>query len=151
MIQLLEKFKLNGADEFDSSLSVAIYEDFVTITVSLSAEESDDAISLGGVPQEKRALNGMLRKIFFKPFPGLRIFMNEVDFLSWKKENSRIGEAERNEQFWCKTAFIVFEGADFKDSLEKSLVYIKESFAHYNNPNASKQSIAKEVVGRLFR
>ena len=149
MKEPLDKIILGDFYSNEYVLDIAIYEEFITLVVSLKWDESNDALERGGVPAERLALNSLLNKIFNKPFDSLKIFSSEIKAGMWANSVSfeipYLGNGG-----WSKTAFIILDSSNFEASLNAALSYVKGSFNHFINPREKKENIAKSMLSKYF-
>lgn len=134
----------------ESTITVEIYEEFVSATVSLSSDDSFNAMINGGVPAERQALTRLLRNIFNEEKENLKIFNSEIQFGMWKS-NIRFQVPDLTNGGYSKTAIFLLDTKNFEKSLEETISYIKKKHNHFLNPRAEQEKIAKNILGKHFR
>ena len=146
----LDEIKFGNYENNEFTLTISVYEEFVLAVVSLTSDESFEALQLGGVPEERCLLIRRLRKIFNEPFDGLKMFSDIDDYIEWKKATSfEIPSGDAGT--WCKTAVFILNQLNYELTLEKTISYIKDMYSDYKNPRGKQESIAKSVLSKYFR
>jgi hypothetical protein len=139
-----------GVFNEESTITVTIYEEFVTATVSLSLDDSFDAMVKGGVSAERQALTRLLRSIFNEEKENLKVFNSEIQFGLWK-DTQRFQVPDLSNGGFSKTAIFLLDTKSFEKSLEETISYIKKKHNHFLNPRAEQENIAKNILGKHFR
>lgn len=120
MNDCLQKFRL---DLLIGGITTEVYENFVTVTVALSDEESFSAMMKGGVSAERQALRKLLRTIFPYQEENLFIFESTNQYLSWASSLA-FDVPDFCDGELSKTAFFLLDGSNRKKSLEDTISYI---------------------------
>lgn len=145
----LERFVL-GEDGFsDDTFVISVYEEYITIVSNLSLENSAKAMSIGGVDNEQKWLNLLLRAMLKKPFDNLKIFNSEIEAGKWQN-SVNFDTPNLSNGGWSKTAFILLSEENFESDLDAALKYLKSCYLLFKNPRGQYEDKAKRIVSKYF-
>jgi hypothetical protein len=149
MKEPLEKITI-GDYKTQNGVTIAVYEEFVTVTVFLSSNDSLLAIMKGGVNAERQALSKFLRDIFDEEKGNLKTFDSAIQF-DRLKSSLLFKVPDLSNGGWSKTAIFLLDTNNFEKSLESTINYIKGKYNDYLNPKAKQVSIAKNILHKHFK
>jgi hypothetical protein len=119
-------------------------------SVSLTIDESCDAMQIGGVAADREALTRLLRRIFNEKKDNLVSFSSAVDFGMWKDSITCEVPGIANGGF-SRTAIFTLDQSDYEKSLEDVIRHIKARHSHFINPRAKQETVAKRILGKYFK
>lgn len=150
MREPLDKITVGNYNNNENTITVEIYEEFVSASVSLTIDESFDAMQIGGVAAERQALARLLGRIFNEQKDNMVVFSSAVDFGMWKDSITYEVPDLANGGF-SKTAIFTLDQSAYEKSLENTIKYIKERHSHFLNPRAKQETVAKRILGKYFK
>ncbi len=111
----------------ENSLTISVYDEFVTAEVYVTSDESFSAMFKGGVDAERQALTKLLHEIFHETHENLKLFDSPTQFSTWKSTIA-FEMPDLSNGGYSNTAVFLLDINNLEKSRESTISYIEDKY-----------------------